>query len=335
MKACVFEQHGGVDQLHIADLPAPRPAADEVLIRVRAVALNGFDPMMLAGSTKLKVPFPMAPCGDFAGEIIERGDAVDPRWQVGQRVSGYPILPGKGMMGEVTMGAACEVVAIPQQNLVTLPDGLSFEHAAALPVAYGTAYRMMTMRGQVKAGERVLILGATGGVGVACLQLAKAVGAEVTACGGGVWKGEKLREIGADHVIDTSKDDFLSAARDLVGKPSYDGSSDGGYDVVVNYIGGDTYAKSLKLIKRYGRILVCGATAGYDPQTDLRYIWSFEQSVIGSNGWTVEDQQTLMEMAADGRLVPVIHAVRPVEEMATAMQELTERNVFGKSVLTL
>lgn len=335
MKAMVFERHGGVDELNIRDLPVPEIADNEVLVRVRAVALNGFDPMMLQGATGLKTPFPMAPCGDFAGEIAQLGAKAGENWRVGDHVSGYPILPGKGMMGEVTMGAACEYILMPASCLVPVPDDVSFEEAAALPVAYGTALRMMNLRGHVAEGERVLVLGATGGVGVAAIQFAKRAGAEVFACGGGDWKLEKLKEIGADHVIDTGKEDFLTAMRDLAGKPSYDGASEGGVDVVVNYIGGETWVKSLKMLRRHGRVLVCGATAGYDPKTDLRYIWSFEQSIIGSNGWTIEDQAKLLELTASGDIKPVIHAVRPIEDMPIAMQELIDRKVFGKSVLTL
>lgn len=334
MKAMVFERHGGVEELAIKEIPTPKPGRGELLIRVKAVALNGFDPMMLAGSTGLKVPLPMAPCGDFSGEIADLGDGVDASWRIGDRVSGYPILPEKGMMGEVTMGAACEFIVMPQECLVRMPDDVSFEDAAALPVAYGTAYRMMFERGAIKAGERVLILGAAGGVGVAAIQFAKHAGAEVIACAGGA-KAALLKEIGADAVIDTAQDDFLSAARALVGKPSYDGRSDGGVDVVVNYIGGETWAKSLKILRRHGRILVCGATAGYDPQTDLRYIWSFEQTVVGSNGWTIQDQAALLDLVSQGALSPVLHSVLPIEDMPKAMGELIDRRVVGKSVLTI
>ncbi|MEM8985194.1 MAG: zinc-binding dehydrogenase [Pseudomonadota bacterium] len=335
MKAIVFERHGGVEELKYVDAPEPDVGAGEVLVRVRAAALNGFDPMMLQGSTKLKTPFPMIPCGDFAGEIAGLGSDVQGGWSVGDRVSGYPILPEKGMMGEVTSGAACEYVVMPESCLVRVPASVSFEHAAALPVAYGTAYRMMGVRGAVKAGERVLILGATGGVGAACIQLAKAAGAEVVACGGGGWKLDKLKEVGADHVIDTAEEDFLAAVRDRFGKPSYDGTGDGGVDVVVNYIGGDTWAKALKTVRKHGRILVCGATAGHDPQTDLRYIWSFEQTVVGSNGWTIDDQDALTRMTASGALTPAIHDVRPLEELPSLMTELIERKVFGKAVVSI
>ncbi len=334
MKAIVFHSHGGVENLQYEDIPAPIPAADEVLIRVRAVSLNGFDPMILKGTTSLKTPFPMSPGGDFSGEIVALGSAVDRgMWHPGDRVCPYPYVEGVGMMGETLPGACRELVTLPVTNLLRMPEGLSFVDAAALPIAYGTALRMMHTRGAIHAGEKVLILGATGGVGTCCVQLAVAAGAEVVACGSSAWKLARLREIGASHVIDTSKEDILKMVREKFGKPRYGGG--GGVDVVVNYIGGETWVPSLKVLRHQGRLLVCGATAGYAPAEDLRYIWSFELHIIGSDGWTYEDQTALMNMVVEGKLKPVIHSTRPLAETRQAFQELIDRKIFGKSVLTV
>jgi alcohol dehydrogenase len=334
MKAILFHNHGGVENLRYEDVPAPTPSADEVLIRVRAVSLNGFDPMILEGTTSLKTPFPMSPGGDFSGEIVALGSAVDSStWHVGDHVCPYPYIEGRGMMGETLPGACRELVTVPATNLLRMPEGLSFVDAAALPIAYGTALRMMQTRGAIRAGEKVLILGATGGVGTCCVQLAAAARAEVIACGSSEWKLGRLKEIGATHVIDTSKEDILKVMHQKFGKPRYSGA--GGVDVVVNYIGGETWVPSLKMLRHQGRLLVCGATAGYAPAEDLRYIWSFELQIIGSDGWTCEDQTALMNMVVQGKLKPVIHSTRPLRETRPALEELMDRKVFGKSILTV
>lgn len=334
MKAIVFYAHGGVENLKYEEILAPTPSADEVLIRVRAVSLNGFDPMILKGTTFLKTPFPMSPGGDFSGEIVALGSSVNNgTWKVGDRVCPYPYIEGAGMTGETIPGACRELVTMPLRNLLRMPDDLSFVDAAALPIAYGTALRMMQTRGGIQAGEKVLILGATGGVGTCCVQLAASAGAEVIACGSAEWKLLRLKEIGAAHVIDTSREDILQAVRQKFGKPRYTGG--GGVDVVVNYIGGDTWVPSLKVLRHQGRLLTCGATAGYAPAEDIRYIWSFELQIIGSDGWTYEDQTTLMNMVVQGKLKPVIHSTRPLSETSQALEDLIERKVFGKSVLTV
>ena len=330
MKAARFARHGGVEELEVEDVPDPTCGPGDVVIRVGATSLNGFDPMILAGSTGLKTPLPMTPCGDFAGEIVELGVDVS-GWSVGDRVCPHPFVLGEGMTGETRVGAASQYVRIPASNLIATPDGVSDVQAAALPIAYGTAYRMMTTRGKVRPGETVLILGATGGVGTCCVQLAKAAGAEVVVTGSAEWKLEKLRELGADHVIDTSKEEFVEATHRLCGRPRVFGP--GGVDVVVNYIGGETWAKSLRCLKRDGRMLTCGATAGFEPQTDIRFIWSFEQNIIGANGWTPDEQREVLGMVADGNLEPVVHATRPLSEIARSMSELIERRVVGKSIL--
>lgn len=330
MKAILFDEHGGTDKLRWGDFPDPECKPDECVLRVTAVALNGFDPMILRGIPGLKTPFPMIPGGDIAGEVIEVGADVS-GLRAGDRVQVVPFQPGIGQMGETLRGGACEKIAVKARFLLPIPDGVSDVDAAALPIAYGTARRMMVARGQVKAGEKVLVLGATGGVGTGAVQLAKLAGAEVIACGGNADKCEKLRAIGADHVIDTSQEDFVPAIHARFGKPKIWGG--GGVDVVVNYIGGDTWTKSLKVLTRFGRMLVCGATTGYDPKEDIRYIWSYELSIVGSNAWTPEDQVALMNMVRDGELKPVIDRVLPIREFRQGLEALANREVFGKVVL--
>ena len=331
MKAVVFHQHGPLDNLRYEDYPDPRPGATEVLIRVGAVALNGFDPMVLRGIPGLKTPLPMIPGADIAGQIVELGDSVDrSRWRVGNRVTVIPNQPN-GMMGETKRGGCSELVAVEQDYLLPIPDAVSFVEASCLPVAYGTALRMIETRGQLQRGDKVLILGASGGVGTCCVQLAKSIGCEVIACASSDWKLARLKELGADHTINTSTQNYVAEIHRMYGKPRIRGG--GGVDVIVNYTGGETWAECFRALKLQGKLLTCGATAGYDPKTDIRYIWSFEFNILGSNGWTVEDQRELLRRVADGRVKPVVHCERPLSEIKIPFQELMDREVFGKAVL--
>ena len=331
MKAVVFHQHGPLDNLRYEDYPDPRPGPTEVLIRVGAVALNGFDPMVLRGIPGLKTPLPMIPGADIAGQIVELGDSVDrSRWRVGNRVTVIPNQP-TGMMGETKRGGCSELVAVEQDYLLPIPDAVSFVEAACLPVAYGTALRMIETRGQLQRGDKVLILGASGGVGTCCVQLAKSIGCEVIACASSDWKLARLKELGADHTINTSTQNYVVEIHRMYGKPRIRGG--GGVDVIINYTGGETWAECFRALKLQGKLLTCGATAGYDPKTDIRYIWSFEFNILGSNGWTVEDQRELLRRVADGRVKPVVHCERPLSEIKIPFQELMDREVFGKAVL--
>ena len=331
MKAAVFHQHGPLDNLRIEEVPDPRPGPTEILIRVGAVALNGFDPMVLRGIPGLKTPLPMIPGADIAGEFIELGAAVDRvRWRPGDRVTVVPNQP-TGMMGETKRGGASDLVAVEQDFVLPIPPAVSFVDAACLPVAYCTALRMIETRGQLQAGEKVLILVASGGVGTCCVQLAKAIGCEVIACASSEWKTARLKELGADIVINTEAQNYVAEIHRLYGKPRTRGG--GGVDVIINYTGGQTWAECFRALKLQGRLLTCGATAGYDPKTDIRYIWSFEFNIIGSNGWTPEDQLEMLARVADARIKPIVHCERPLAEIKIPFQQLIDREVFGKAVL--
>jgi alcohol dehydrogenase len=178
----------------------------------------------------------------------------------------------------------------------------------------------------------VLILGASGGVGTGCIILAKHLGAEVIACTSSAEKVHKLRELGADEVIDVRAVDFSRWAVEKYGKPQRR-SYDGGVDVVINFTGGDTWQPSLRCLKRGGRLLVCGATAGYDPKEDLRYIWSFELKIIGSNSFYDDDLQALMQLIAAGQMHPVIDKVLPLGQAREGLRLIQDREVIGKVVV--
>ena len=224
-----------------------------------------------------------------------------------------------------------EYCAVHHSQLVRIPDEVTFPEAASIPLAYATAHRMMMTIGQVQRGEQVLILGASGGVGTACVLLAKLVGATVIACASSDAKLERLGELGADDVINYRTEDTRSSVWDLVGKPRVKGT--GGVDLVVNYTGGGTWMDSIRCLKLGGRLVTCGATAGFDEQVDVRYIWTYEHSLRGSNGWRREDIETLLEHARSGRLRPVIDQVLPLEQVHEAERLLEDREVFGKVVL--
>jgi NADPH:quinone reductase-like Zn-dependent oxidoreductase len=215
--------------------------------------------------------------------------------------------------------------------LIKLPEDVSFAEAAALPVAYGTALRMMETIGQVKAGEKVLILGASGGVGVCAVQLAKLAGATVIAAAGSKEKADRLRELGADDVILYTEEDFVKAIYARYGKPGRRRNGpQGGVDVVVNFTGGDTWTQSLRVLRVGGRVLTCGATAGYDPKEDLRFIWTFELQILGSNGWERQDLHRLLELVQTKKLKVLVNKQWPLEQGAQALASLEDRNVFGK-----
>ena len=235
------------------------------------------------------------------------------------------------MIGETSPGGRADRLAVRASQLLPLPDGVSYEQAASLPLAYGTAHRMLVTRGKLQPGEKVLVLGASGGVGTGCVQLAKLTGCEVIACASREDKLERLRALGADHVINYRETGFKDAVHRICGKPRVVGG--GGVDVVVNFTGGDTWVDSLRCLTLGGRLLTCGATAGFDPKTDIRYIWTFEQEIIGANGWTRDDLSELLRLAEAGTLVPVIDRTLPLAQAAEGERLLEEREVFGKVVL--
>jgi alcohol dehydrogenase len=335
MKALVLREHGGGGLRLETDFPDPAPGVGDVVLRVRATSLNYHDVFTRRGMPGIRIAMPAIMGLDVAGEIAALGPGVT-GWQLGERVVGDPINRVEGgLTGETVHGGLAEYCRLRAHQLVRIPEGVSFEQAAALPCAYGTARRMMHTNGHVAAGEKVLILGASGGVGVCCVQLAKAAGATVIAATGSEEKAARLRALGADHTINYAEHDFVKEAWALFGKPSRRGAgSDNGVDVVVNYTGGDTWTKSLRVLRVGGRLLTCGATAGYDPPEDIRFIWTFELKILGSNGWAREDVAALLEMVRRGRLEAVVDATFPLGRASEALARLEERQVFGKLVIT-
>ncbi|OZI30188.1 zinc-binding dehydrogenase [Bordetella genomosp. 10] len=332
MKAIVLHEHGANEKLTLdPNFPDPKPGPDDVVVRVRASSLNYHDVFTRRGMPGIRLDFPIVIGLDVAGEIAEVGAAVKD-WKPGDRVLVDPIdRVNGGLVGETIHGGLAERCRVGAHQLIKLPDEVSFAEAAALPVAYGTALRMMEKVGQIQPGEKVLILGASGGVGVCAVQLAKLAGAFVIAAAGSQEKADKLRALGADDVILYTEEDFAKAVHARYGKPARRRSvQGGGVDVVVNFTGGDTWVKSLRCLRLGGRILTCGATAGFDPKEDLRFIWTFELKIFGSNGWEREDLHRLLELVRSGRLKVLIDRQWPLEQGAQALASLEDRKVFGK-----
>jgi alcohol dehydrogenase len=334
MRAILTTAHGERDRLQLAkDFPDPQPAPDEVLLRIAATAVNFHDIFTRRGMPGIRISLPLIVGSDLAGEIVAVGDKVS-GYKPGDRVLVDPVFRDGvriGMIGETTHGGRAELIAVPAAQLIVVPAAVSLEDAASLPLAYGTAYRMLVTQGRVNGGEKVLILGASGGVGVACVQLAKLLGAEVLACSSSAAKVRALSALGADHAVDYTKEGFLEAVRRIYGKPRVTGS--GGVDVAVNFTGGDTWRDTQRCVTHGGRILTCGATAGFELLMDARYLWTFEHCYLGSNGWSVADLEALLGLVRDGRLKPVIDRVLPLEEAAEGERLLEEREVIGKVLL--
>ncbi|MDA3041203.1 MAG: zinc-binding dehydrogenase [Actinomycetota bacterium] len=332
MKAVTFDEHGGLEVLKFGEVDTPEPGPGEVRVAVEACSLNYHDVFTRRGMPGIKTPLPMIPGCDAAGRVDAAGAGVE-GWRHGDRVLVDPVQwtdDGRiQMIGDTRWGAYAEYVIVDARQLITLPDQVSAIDASCLPVAYGTAHRMMFTRGGVKAGETVFVLGASGGVGTCCVLLAKQAGAHVIAAAGSAEKCAALEALGADESVDYSTTDIAAFTRQRTGSLF----SGGGWDVVVNFTGGDTWVPTLRMVKMGGRLLTCGATAGFDPATDIRFIWTAEMDIRGSNGWKRDDLASLLAMVADGRLKPVVDKVLPLSEGAEAMRLLEDRQFFGKIVL--
>jgi NADPH:quinone reductase-like Zn-dependent oxidoreductase len=323
MQATLIRAHGGPDALVVDVLARPEPGAGEVLVRVGACALNHLDIFVRRGMPGVTVPLPHTTGGDVAGWVAELGSGVAGP-EIGTPVLVDPALP-EGALGEDKPGGLAEYVSVPAGNLIPLDDDRRLIEFAVLPIAYGTAHRMLFARAALARGETIVVVGASGGVGVACVQLATRAGARVIACTSTQAKAERLRSLGAGETVVAPDGDFGGTVWEHTGRK--------GADVVVDYSGKDTWPQSLRCVRKGGRLVTCGATSGYDAVTDLRYVWVREIDIRGSDGWTREGLVELCGLVADGELRPVIHAVYRLSQARDALAELEERKAFGKVVV--
>jgi NADPH:quinone reductase-like Zn-dependent oxidoreductase len=320
MQAAVIRSHGGPDRLVVEQFPRPTFGQGQVLVRVGVCALNHLDIFVRRGMPGLPISLPHIGGGDIAGWVEALGPDVS-----GVTV-GAPVLVNPasqhGMLGETLHGGLAEYVSAPAASLLPVPDDSRLMEFACLPVAYGTAHRMLFTRAGLQPGELMVVVGASGGVGVACVQLGKRIGGRIIACTSSEAKARRLADLGADHCVVVADGQFGRAVWELTDKR--------GADVVVDYSGKDTWPQSVRALRRGGRLVCCGATSGYEAVTDLRYVWAREIDIRGSDGWTEDDLRTLTRLVSAGELHPVIHAVFPLSRVREAVAELEERRAFGK-----
>ena len=342
MRAVVFHQHGGPDVLHYTDVPEPTLHPGEVLIGVRACALNHLDLWVRRGIPNVPIPLPHIPGSDIAGEVARVGTHVT-RVHVGQKVVLAPGVscgkcpaclsgndnrcPEFTNLGYMIDGGCAEFVRCPEVNCMPYPDNLSFEEAAAVPLVFQTAWHMLVNRAQLRPGEEVLVIGAGSGVGSAAIQIAKFFGARVIATAGADEKLEKARKLGADHVIQHKVQRIRDEVRRLTSKR--------GVDVVFEHVGTATWEDSLASLATGGRLVTCGATTGYDAKVDIRFLFSRQLSVLGSYMGTKHDLRTVLKLVAAGRLKPVVDRVLPLSACAEAHAYLERGKQFGKVVLSV
>lgn len=335
MRAVVLREHGGLDKLvYEPGYRDPVCGPDDVVLRTRACALNYHDVFTRRGMPGIKLRLPLIVGNDAAGDVVQVGRNVV-NFQPGDRVLVDPTnRVDAGFLGETMDGGLGEFVCVPTHMLIPLDAQVDFASAAALPVAYGTAHRMMYERGRIQAGETVLILGASGGVGTGCVQLAKHAGATVVVCASTDEKLARLKECGADIGINYATQDWVAECHRLFGRATTRGAASRGLDMVVNFSGGDSWTRALRVLRRDGRMLTCGATAGFDPKEDIRYIWTFELNITGSNGWSRGDILALLDMVRAGTLRPIQHGQRyTLADGREAMRQIEDRLTFGKVIV--
>jgi NADPH:quinone reductase-like Zn-dependent oxidoreductase len=341
MKAVRFHEHGGPDVLRYEEVPEPTPRADQILLRVRACALNHLDLFVRAGIPGMKFHLPHVLGADIAGEVVSVG-ALCERIKPGMRVLLSPgtscrqceqCLSGNDnfcrrftMFGYAIDGGNTELLAAPEYAAIPIPDDLTFEEAAATPLVFLTAWHMLMNRAKLEPGEDVLVLAASSGVGVAAIQIAKLFQCRVIATAGGEAKLAQARKLGADHVIDHYQQDISAEVRKLTGKR--------GVDVVIEHVGTATWQKSMESLAAGGRLVTCGATTGYDARVDLRFLFSKQWSLLGSFMGTMGELHQVLKFVFRKQIRPVIDSVYPLAGIREAHRRLENKEQFGKIVVT-
>lgn len=338
MRAQVIREHGGIEVIRAEELPDPTPGPMQVLVRVRAVALNHLDLWVRRGLPGLKLQYPHLLGSDIAGEIEALGPGVK-GVQVGQKVLLNPglscgrcracllgqdnLCPEYHILGESAPGGYAELFLAPVQNLLPFPEPLSFAEAACIPLTFLTAWQMVVLKAQVKPGETVFIHAAGSGVSVAAIQIAKLFGARVIAASSSEEKRQRAKDLGADEVVPTES--FFTEVRRLTDKR--------GVDVVIEHPGAATWDSSLKILVRGGRLVTCGATSGYEAATDLRFVFFRQLQILGSTMGPKGALFDVLSHVSAGKLRPILDRTLPLSEAREAHRILEAREAFGKVVL--
>jgi NADPH:quinone reductase-like Zn-dependent oxidoreductase len=338
VRAVPITTHGGPDVLTLQDVPEPARSTGDALVRVRACALNHLDLWQRRGIARVAKPLPHIPGSDIAGEVADGGPSG---LASGARVIVHPgltcghcaaCLAGNdslcdryGIVGYQTDGGYAELVAVPAENLLPIPEGISFEAAAAFPLTFLTAWHMLVSRANVRAGETVLVIAAGSGVGQAAVQVAKLHGARVIATGGDARKLEAARALGADEAVDHYAAGLTDEVRRL--------TSGRGVDVVIEHVGEAVWDRVVKCLARGGRLVTCGATSGYHGAVDLRALFSRQLSLLGSYMGTRADLDAAWAAFGRGELQPVVDSVLSLADASEAHRRLETHGQFGKVVL--
>jgi NADPH:quinone reductase-like Zn-dependent oxidoreductase len=339
MRAAIFHEHGGPEVVRIEQVARPRAAPGEVLVQVRAAAMNHLDLWVRRG-IPIETTMPHIGGSDIAGVIAEVGEGVDAA-RVGERVVINPSLwcgrcrqCARGehsmcerfrILGEHTDGGFAEFVAAEADHVYRIPDEMSFEDAAAIPISYMTAWRALVTRAALKPGEDVLVIGASGGTALAAVQIARLMGARVFAVTKGAEKVQRLRELGADVVYDRAEEDWSKAVYRDTGKR--------GVDVVVENVGAATWAGSVRALARGGRLVTYGATAGPKVELDVRSVFWKQIQVIGTTMASRAEFEDLLRVVFAGRLRPIVDTVMPLDDAREGHERLEAGGQFGKIVL--
>jgi NADPH:quinone reductase-like Zn-dependent oxidoreductase len=339
MQAIRFHEYGGPDVLRYEQLPDPLVRKDQVLVRVRACAMNHLDLWVRKGTTRS--PLPHIPGSDVAGDVVQTGEYVT-GLQAGQRVLLAPMMfcnhcqncvdgrqnqcPQFTVLGNANDGGDCELLAVPQVNVIPIPDNLTYDAAASVPLVFLTAWHMLVGRARIRPGQTVLVLGAGSGVGIAAIQIAKRIfRATVITTAGTEEKLEKARKLGADHTINHYQQKIGDEVRRITGKQ--------GVDIVVEHVGKATWDDSVKSLKPGGTLVTCGATTGADIGLDLRFVYSRQLSVLGSYMGTMGELYEVLKFVFDGTLKPVVDRVFPLKEARAGHEYMENSQMFGKIVL--